>query len=250
MDEMEVASQSSTAGSNGTAGVVVSTNNPSKQYLLDENGFEFTQLIEKGLMGDVFYFQAMDTYISGVENEVYGNDVLDGKTYTENEHKFDEAFGYFGIPTDFNSNTEDARFHGKYCNSRNSTLGTNGIFDLFIECRGAIANKHQDHIMNVTPLIRTEWHRVIAGTAVHYLNSAISDFDDPALKCHVLSEAYAFIGNLVHGDDAYNITISQRDECLALLGDNFHETTIDQINACKLWLVENTGITLLESADL
>ncbi len=250
MDEMEVASQSTSAGSNGTAGVVVSTTNPDKKYLLNENGFEYTQLIEKGLMGDVFYFQAMETYISGVEDQVFGNQILEGKTYTENEHKFDEAFGYFGIPVDFNTNTEDVRFHGNYCNSRNSVLGTNDIFNLFVEARGAVSNQHQDHIEMVTPQLRTEWHRVIAGTAIHYLNSALADFQDPALKCHVLSEAYAFIGNLVHSDDAYNISITQRDECLALLGDNFYDTSIEQINAAKQWLVENTAITLIESADL
>ncbi len=251
MDAMEVASQSASAGSSGTAGVVVSTTNSSKQYLFDENGFEFTQLIEKGLMGDCFYYQAMDTYISGVEDATYGTEILDGKNYTENEHKFDETFGYLGIPTDFLTNTEDARFHGKYCNSRNSVLSTNeALFDAFAEARQAITNGLQDHILMVTPNIRLEWHRIIAGTVVHYLNAAIANIDDPALKCHELSEAYAFIGNLVHSDDAYNISVVQRDECLALLGTNFYETTTDNINDAKQWLIENTAITLIESAGL
>jgi len=229
---------------------VVSTADSSIKYLLDENGYEFTQLIEKGLMGDCFYYQAMDTYISGVEDETFSNELLEGKPYTENEHKFDEAFGYFGIPIDFASNTNDVRFHGKYCNSRNGELNTNAIFEAFLECRAEITEQHQDHVLETTPLVRLEWHRVIAGTAVHYLNDALAAMDDPAIKCHVLSEAYAFIGNLVHSDDAYQISIAQRDECLAFLGDNFYETTESQINACKAWLVDNTAITLLESADL
>ena len=138
MDDMQVASESTTAGTNGTAGVVISTSNPSKQYLFNENGFEHTQIIEKGLMGDCFYYQALDSYIAGVLSESYGNEILDGKNYTENEHKFDEAFGYLGLPIDFLTNTGDARFHGKYGNSRDGFLGTNSIFSDFFEIREAI----------------------------------------------------------------------------------------------------------------
>jgi len=66
----------------------------------------------------------------------------------------------------------------------------------------------------------------------------------------VLSEAYAFIGNLVHSEDEFNISVAQADECRDLLGSNFYATTEDQINMCKQWLIENTEITLLESANL
>jgi len=250
MDDLEAASMSTSAGANGTAGVVVSTSNPSKQYLFDENGVEHIQLIEKGLMGDCFYYQAMDTYVAGVLAQSYGNEILDGKNYTENEHKFDEAFGYMGIPTDLSTSSDGVRFHGKYCNSRNSVLGTNNIIDDFITVREAITNQNQSAIEAAVPNLKLQWHRVIAGTAVHYLNAALSNIDDPALKLHELSEAYAFISNLVHSTEDYNITVAQRDECLALLGTNFWETTTADINAAKEWLVNNTAITLLESADL
>ncbi|MFK7756282.1 MAG: DUF4856 domain-containing protein [Flavobacteriales bacterium] len=250
MDDLEAASMSTTAGTNGSAGVVVSTSNPDKKYLLDANGVEHIQLIEKGLMGDCFYYQALDIYILGVEAGIYDNDILEGKNYTENEHKFDEAFGYMGIPADFATNADDARFHGKYCNSRNGVLGTNDIVDDFLTVRQAITDEDQATIEAEVPNLKLQWHRVIAGTAVHYLNAALSNIDDPALKLHELSEAYAFISNLVHSTDGYNITIAQRDECLALLGTNFWDTTTADINAAKEWLVNNTAITLLESADL
>ncbi len=250
MDAMQVASESTTVGSNGTAGVVTSTSNSDKKYLFDENGYEHTQIIEKGLMGDCFYYQAMDSYIAGVLSEAYGNEILDGKNYTENEHKFDEAFGYLGIPIDFLTNAGDARFHGKYGNSRDGVLGTNSIFNDFAEVRQAITDGDQAQIELAMPNIRSEWHKIIAGTTVHYLNAALTNIDDPALKMHELSEAYAFIGNLVHSTDAYNISVAQRDECRTLLGPNFYETSTDDINAAKEWLVNNTSITLIESANL
>ena len=145
MDDMQVASESTATGSNGTAGVVVSTTNSSKQYLFNANGFEHTQLIEKGLMGDCFYYQAMDGYIAGVLAQSYGNEILEGKNYTENEHKFDEAFGYSGIPTDFLTNTLESQLDstGKYGNSRDAVLRTNAIFDDFLAVRQAITDGDQ-----------------------------------------------------------------------------------------------------------
>ena len=250
MDDMQIASESTETGSNGTAGVVVSTTNSSKQYLFNANGFEHTQLIEKGLMGDCFYYQAMDGYIAGVLAQSYGNEILEGKNYTENEHKFDEAFGYSGIPTDITTIGDAARFHGKYGNSRDAILQTNAIFDDFIAVRQAITDGDQSQVEATMPNIRLEWHKIIAGTAVHYLNAAISNIEDPALKMHELSEAYAFIGNLVHSTDTYNISLEQRDECRALLGSNFYETSVDDINNAKEWLVNNTAITLVDSANL
>lgn len=238
-----------TPGSNGQAGVVVSINDPSKAYLFDENGFEPTQLIEKGLMGDVFYYQAMATYIDGTEDGIYNNtDIVEGKFYTEAEHKFDEAFGYFGIPIDFPANTDDVRFHGKYCNGRNSALGTNAIMDDFIAARTAITNGTD--VLEHTDDIRTKWHLTVAGTAVHYLISAKNNMDDPAIKCHALSEAYAFISNLLHNRSDLALTPSQVQEALDLLGNNYYETTEEQIDDCTAFLVNNTLIELTDLPNL
>ncbi|MGB1032746.1 MAG: DUF4856 domain-containing protein, partial [Flavobacteriales bacterium] len=197
MDDFETDSQSSSPGSNGVAGVVISTSNPSKQYFFNASGFEYTQLIEKGLMGDVFYYQAMETYIQNTLDNNYDNTtVISGKNYTEAEHKFDEAFGYLGIGVDFPESTDGIRFHGKYCNSRDAVLGTNVIADEFYTARAAIVD-NDDPTSNVNN-IKLEWHRVCAGTAIHYLNAAKNNIDDDALRNHELSEAYAFIGNLLH----------------------------------------------------
>lgn len=238
-----------TPGSNGQAGVVVSINNPSKAYLFDENGFEPTQLIEKGLMGDVFYYQAMSTYIDGTEAGIYNNtDIVDGKNYTEAEHKFDEAFGYFGIPIDFPANSEGVRFHGKYCNGRNNALGTNAIMDDFIAARAAITNGTD--VLEHTDDVRTKWHLTVAGTAVHYLISAKNNMDDPAIKCHALSEAYAFISNLLHNRSDLALTPAQVQEALDLLGNNYYETTEEQIDDCTAFLVDNTLIELTDLPNL
>lgn len=249
---LEAASMSTVEGSNGVAGVVTSTTNPSKAYLLDENGVEHIQLIEKGLMGDVFYYQAMSTYIDGTENGSFDNvTIVDpdaGKYYTEAEHKFDEAFGYFGVPTDFPTNTNGVRFHGKYCNSRDAALGTNSIMDAFLSCRAAITN--DEDVSSHSDAIRIQWHRAVAGTALSYLKGAKENMDDPAIKCHELSEARAFIGNLLHNRTDLALTPAQVQEAYDLLGTNFYETTEEDIDNTIEFLINNTLIELVEFANI
>ena len=247
MDDFAAASTSTTAGSNGVAGVVVSTTNPSKQYFFDENGFEHIQLIEKGLMGDVFYFQAMETYLQRTLDGNYSASIVDGKNYTEQEHKFDEAFGYLGIPVDFPANTDDIRFHGTYCNSRNSVLGTNEIATYFFNARQKITNG--ENPATDIDQIKLLWHKINAGTAIYYLNSAKNNIDDDALRNHVLSEAYAFIQNLTH-NTGYQLTPAQVTQAQDFLGNNYYETTQSMIDDCIEFLVNNTEIELIDVASL
>ena len=46
---------------------------------------------------------------------------------TDMQHHWDEAFGYFGVPTDFPTNTEGLVGLGKYCNKVDAQLGCNKI---------------------------------------------------------------------------------------------------------------------------
>ncbi len=232
MDAIAAASQSTEEGSNGTAGVVVSG---TKQYLFDENGFEHGQLIEKGLMGAVFYYQATSYYLSegqigaGVNN----TDPADpnaGKYYTAMEHHWDEAFGYFGVPVDFPDTPSD-RFWGKYSGSRDGLLNTNTrLMDAFLEGRAAISNDDMSEKDAQIAVIQAAWQDVCAGTAIHYLNAAKVNISDDAVRNHQLSEAYAFIWSLLYNEGG---DFSQADvtEILNHLGSNFYTISISDIDA-------------------
>ncbi len=233
MDNIALASQSTVPGSNGVAGVVES-NDGSSRYLFDENGIEYTQLIEKGLMGAVFYYQATSVYLS--EDRIGG--AVDNETITEGigttmEHHWDEAFGYLGVPTNFPANTDGMRFYGKYCNSRDPLLGTNNnLMDAFILGRAAISNKDMDVKDAQVPIIRSTWELVVAGTAIHYLNGANSELADDALRNHQLSEAIAFTSALKY-NVARLITDAQIQEVLDLIGTNLYEVTSSNLVAAR-----------------
>src|ERR1700752_1263756 len=87
-----------TTASNGVAGKLISG---TKAYLVDANGFEFKEVAEKGIMGGVFYYQGT-TILANIAS--YDNTALVGGL-TAQEKAWDEAFGYFGIPTAFPTST-------------------------------------------------------------------------------------------------------------------------------------------------
>ncbi|MFT7449777.1 MAG: hypothetical protein ACI9VN_000485 [Patescibacteria group bacterium] len=89
----------------GSLGGVVSSANGEKNYLLNENGVEYTQVISKGLMGALLYYQAVEVYLGDGKMGSDNVTVTEGEG-TEMEHAWDEAFGYFGVPKTFPADTE------------------------------------------------------------------------------------------------------------------------------------------------
>ncbi|HIE74267.1 MAG TPA: DUF4856 domain-containing protein [Flavobacteriales bacterium] len=92
MDSLAAISSSTTAGSNGVAGVV-SSSDGAKNYLFNANGVEYTQLIVKGIMGACFYYQASSVYSGTDKMNVDNTTLVDGKEYTNMEletQKFEE----------------------------------------------------------------------------------------------------------------------------------------------------------------
>ena len=106
-------------GSNGVAGKVISG---TKAYIMDANGFEYKEIMEKGIMGGLFYYQAM-TIMKNIST--YDNTTIVTGQGTAQEHAWDEAFGYFGIPVAFPTNTVGLKNWGSYCNSANSAISSN-----------------------------------------------------------------------------------------------------------------------------
>lgn len=195
------ASLASGTASNGVAGVIVEGSlDPTKGYRVNENGMEMTQVILKGLMGSVFYYQAMEVYLSDERMGSIGNEDLEtGENYTAMEHYMDEAFGYFGVPVDFpaSASLEDLRFWGEYCNTRNETLypGINDeLSTAFRTARAAIAAKDYDARDAAIQTIMQKWSIVCAASAVAYLNEALSTSGTPEYKRHhEMSEAIGFM---------------------------------------------------------
>lgn len=188
----------------------------------------------------MFLLPRVSIYLAPGKMDVDNEEIEEGKG-TAMEHHWDEAFGYFGVPTDFPTNTDGIRFWGKYANGRDALLGSNeALMNAFITGRAAISNKDLETRDEQIEIIRNEWEKVSAATAIHYLNAANAAFADDAVRNHTLSEAWAFIHALKYNPNK-KLSNVEVEEILAELGENFYEITTDNINAAKATLVEAYG---------
>lgn len=235
MDSLEMISKNTEAGKPGVGGVGYSKDG-SKSYLLSANGFEYTQLIEKTLMGAVNYNQAVNYYFNVDEKlaaSVNNETVEEGKG-TALQHHWDEGFGYFTNSTEFPLN-ESKRFWAKYSGKVTESLKTDqNILKAFIKGRHAIDNKDRATMAEAAQEVITQWELVIAGISIHYLNEgkALLAEGEVTLANHALSEAYGLIKSLEYNAKA---TISKADVDLAIaaIGDNLYTITPEQIDEAK-----------------
>jgi hypothetical protein len=239
LEEIAANSGSMDTASNGNSGLVAYKTG---HILVNAKGQEYAQLVEKGLMGSCFYYQISSKYLSDTkigkdEDKAEELDKQeDGKNYTNREHHFDEAFGYFGVPADWdkvqgNSDNDKVRFWGKYCQKRDAVLKTNAIFDNFIKGRAAIGadgGYHVDQEAEVTKIKET-LEQIAAATAINYFKSSASQAD-LGKKLHGLTEGLCFLRATQYGGP--KVTKADVDAVEVLLNNgNFFTITPTQINA-------------------
>lgn len=226
----------------GTAGLLTRQGS-GNTILVDEKGHEFTQIIEKGLMGAVFYHQILAVYLSDsrVGDGVDNTEIEEGKNYTAMEHHWDEAFGYLGVPVDFKSNwpsdrNGEAVFWGNYIRGRDALLGSSDILmDAFKTGRAAIVANDFDTKNEQREIIYAELEKVSAATAIHYINSTLGAVGDDGEYFHALSEAYAFIRALKFSPKA-SFTDAEITQLLKDISDdnlNFWNSTQNGLNNAK-----------------
>lgn len=235
---------------NNSAGVLTSRNGE-KKFLVDANGVEWLQIIEKGGMGAIFLDQAIGN--TGYSEKVKTDDnevIIDGKNYTQMEHHFDEAFGYFGVPTDYPTKKADA-FWGKYCDKQDDAYGLNSIVQDFINARVAIVTKDNASRDASIVEIKNKWGKLSAAQAVTYLNDYKNKFaDDKASALHALAEGFAFVYDLKFIElSAQKLSSSQVTELLVKLGYNTGDYSID-FNNLSLKKVTEVIETLSSTYEL
>ena len=113
--------------------------------------------------------------------------------------------------------------------------------DQFLKGRAAISAKNKEGQDSAVAEIKVLWEKVVAGTAIHYLNDGIVNFSDDGERLHDLTEAYAFIQALAYNADG-NLSISDSQEILNALGDNFWEVTLSNIADARDLLAMKAGL--------
>lgn len=193
--------------SNGVKGKLVS---PARAILVDANGFEYKEFAEKGIMGAVFYHQA--TTILSKIGELDNSTVVNGAT--AQERAWDEAFGYFGVPVAFPTNTVGLKNWGSYANSVNVAINCNAtIMNAFLKGRAAISNKDNAGRDEARTIVIKTWEKVGAAKCISYLKGAKNNLSDKATLHHNLSEGWGFVSGFNYNPSK---TISDADVAILL----------------------------------
>lgn len=253
MDELAAASQSTVAGQDGIPGVIESLDGE-KQYLIGDDGLDHAQVIEKGLMGACFYYQSTAVYFGEGKMNVDNIEVTEGEGTTM-EHHWDEAFGYLGVPKGFPADKAGSQFWGEYIADRDELLGSNAaIMNPFLKGRAAISNGDIPARDEAISEARAAWELVAVGSALHYLNSGMANFDDMAIRAHGLSEAIGFIYALKFNPEK-TLNNQQIDALLVLVANsaNFADMNLYQTTKANLQLAKDdlaVAFSLVDKKDL
>jgi len=179
-------------------------------------GYRYDQLLSKFLMGAVAYNQAVDNYLDEkLEASTKPNDKAykSGKSYTGKEHVWDEAFGYFGTPTNaLNLTAKEIVAIAKSKDLKSADINKDGKVDLygemafgpakyaagastakanyvhnitkaFIDGRELIvsakgkklSNSQRNKLKNYASIIKTNWEQVLAEAAFKYAGEVYED---------------------------------------------------------------------------
>ena len=219
----------------------------SRTYLFDDRGVEYAQIIEKGLMGALLYYQATTVYM-GADKMSADNTDVDPAEGTAMEHHWDEAFGYLGVARGFPEVAEGAVYWGRYAQRREPALGSGtALMDALIKGRAAISAKRLDVRDEAIAEARAAWELISVGSALHYLNAA---YENPDLgsRLHELSEAVAFAYALQFNEatrfdrSAYRSWLQDLAGGETFANINLYEATDAKIDAARQALATRYGL--------
>ncbi len=198
-----------------TIGVAGQLSDGAATRYVNDKGLEYDQLWTKGLIGALVTDQIVNNYLSvAILDEATNREdndaglVVDGKSYTNMEHKWDEAYGYvYGLNVDAanpNSDLGADSFLNKYIGRVEGDADFAGIADEIFEAfklgRAAIVAKNYEVRDAQAEIIKQKISEIIGIRAVYYLQQARPSLlqENPAYGTafHDLSEGYGFIYSL------------------------------------------------------
>jgi hypothetical protein len=203
-----------TAGGEGKAGKQGSR-------LLNYAGYEFNQGVTKGLMGALQFVkinQHLDASVSADNNTV-----VPGKG-TAMEHEWDLAFGYVGIPKDYDSgkvyvSTDVTRplALGGYFAERGKFIKSGGtVFEAFRKGRAAIGAKDYKGRDAAIATIKEYIEKTMAAACYYYITHPQAITDKPS-QLHELSEGRSFLIALKYRPATAKLTAANYTTLLGII---------------------------------
>lgn len=221
-DSIGVYSQSTVTAAAGVAGVGASSVTPTKKYLLSASGVFYSQVVKKAIMGMCAYQIANVFMTDSVASSVDNTTVVAGSG-TLLEHHWDEAFGFFGVPVNFPTNTTGLRYFGSYSNQVNAGLNSNTtLMTAFLTGRAAISAKDLNTKSAQAKIIITTFDQLDAAAIVQEMHETNTNIEagDAVAAYGTLSESLGFVRNLAYNTSSTRIITSAQITQLLQLYDS------------------------------
>lgn len=200
---------------------------------ITEDGLDLSQLVQKFLHASVSYSQATGDYLNVDLGQDKGLNVDNttaakaGVSYTNLEHHWDEAFGYFGAARDFLAYTDqqtadglslDTDGNGTISLIKEKNLGISvntakrdlgakdGSVDFsrnamtaFIKGRHLISTKPEGYLDAVKALAiiaASQWEKTLGATVVHYINDVIHETGEFGTSSYLFKDHAKYFSEL------------------------------------------------------
>ncbi|WP_024461260.1 DUF4856 domain-containing protein [Marinimicrobium sp. LS-A18] len=181
---------------------------------VDAYGRDLRQLTQKFLLGAVAFSQGTNDYLQADFANMLETE--GDNTFTEGEHNWDEAFGYFGAARDYGDYTDDEIRNIGYMDSNDDsaidirsefnfgnatncakrdagtaensspTDYTSEVFAAFLTGRailreaaelGELSAERQAELDEQIEIAALTWEKCVAATVVHYINDTVADLE-------------------------------------------------------------------------
>lgn len=241
----EVSTHNGNTAAVGTAGLL------DAKYLVNAKGFEYAQLVQKGLIGAMLLDQINNIYLGTEKMSADNAAIVSGKNYTALEHHWDEAYGYLTSneiypkqdPNDPTKWLES--FLGSYVRQVGPAVGGDptAVYMAFLKGRAAIVNKDLTTRDQQIAFLRDAMERAIATICISYLNKTKTATSDGA-KFHSLSEGTGFLYALRFAHNA-KVSKATSDELIQQLmskPNGFWDLTNADIDAVRDQIATRTGV--------
>jgi hypothetical protein len=164
----------------------------SGNYLLDEAGVEWAQVIQKALIG-AYQLDYISNVLLNTGLNADNQYLVPGKKYTELEHAWDEAYGMFTFNDIYNGGVTDPAgaknslevYLGSYAWEYNKA-DYGKLHMAFLKGRAAIVNNDLTEMRAQATIIRNILEKALGGAAWGYMNKATG-------APHAFGEGFGFI---------------------------------------------------------
>lgn len=201
--------------------------------LLTSQGLELNQLVAKGLMGGLV-LNNVNTILDQIPTD--NNTTVVAGQGTAMEHNWDLAFGYIGIPMDydtaFNYGTQPLKADrplaiGGYFAERGKSIQAGGrIFEAFRTGRAAISARDYATRDAAIGTIKEYLEKTLAAAAYYYVTSPQSQTALDA-KFHSLSEGAGFVAALKYRPATSKLTAAHYQTLVSILNTSFYTLAED-----------------------